>query len=98
MDTAITPPYFGFDDVSFASGQPGIADVSLSGPNLILTCGGGISGQTYLVLMSTNLLQPIPQWTPVATNAPGADGDFSITATNVVDPNVPQRFYILQVQ
>ena len=91
--------YFGLDDVSVSSAQPlGIAGLSLSGANLELNGAGGLSGQTYVVLMGTNLTEPLDQWTPVATNAPAADGNFSITATNAVNPNAPQRFYILQSQ
>jgi hypothetical protein len=48
--------------------------------------------------MSTNLTLPLNQWTPVATNVPGGNGNFTITATNAVDPNAPQCFYILQMQ
>jgi hypothetical protein len=35
---------------------------------------------------------------PVATNVLNADGNFTITATNAVNPNVPQAFYMLQTQ
>jgi hypothetical protein len=95
--------YFGLDDISVtvagsAPTQPQIATVSVAGTNLVLNCGSGTSGQTYYVLMSTNLLKPISQWVPVATNAAASAGDFSITATNAVDPKAPQRFYILELQ
>jgi uncharacterized repeat protein (TIGR03803 family) len=91
--------YFGLDDVSVSSAQPlGLAGISLSGANLILNGTGGLSGQTYVVLMGTNLTEPLGQWTPVATNVPAADGNFSITATNAVNPSAPQLYYILQSQ
>jgi uncharacterized repeat protein (TIGR03803 family) len=93
--------YFGLDEVSVSSAtpaQPGIASVSVAGTNLVLHATDGLSGQTYYVLMGTNLAQPISQWTPVATNVPAAVGEFSITATNAVNPNAPQRFFILQLQ
>jgi hypothetical protein len=48
--------------------------------------------------MSPNLALPLSQWTPVATNTLNAEGNFTITATNAVNPNAPQRFYILKVQ
>jgi hypothetical protein len=48
--------------------------------------------------MGTNLTEPLNQWTPVATNVPGADANFSITATNAVNPSAPQRFYIIELQ
>ena len=91
--------YFGLDDVNVSSTQPlGIAGISLSGTNLVLNGTGGQSGRTYLVLMGTNLTEPLNQWTPVATNVPGADANFSITATNAVNPSAPQRFYIIELQ
>jgi hypothetical protein len=84
--------------VSVAPAQPGIASVSLSGANLVLNATNGQSGATCLVLMSTNLAQPLSQWTPVATNVLSVSGNFTITAINTVTRNVPQRFYILQEQ
>ena len=91
--------YFGLDDVSVLPvAHPNLASVSLSGTNLVLNGINGVSGATNYLLMSTNLSQPLNQWMPVATNVPGADGNFTITATNAVNPNASQRFYILQVQ
>lgn len=52
----------------------------------------GQSGGAYLTLASTNLTLPLNQWTPVATNSLSAYGDFTITATNAVNPNAPQQF------
>src|SRR6185312_12670505 len=86
--------YFGLDDITVASVQSlGIASISRSGTNLVLNGTGGLSNRTYLVLMGTNVMEPLNQWTPVATNVPGADGNFSITITNTVNPAAPQRFY-----
>ena len=44
--------------------------------------------------MSTNVALPFSQWTPVATNVLNASGNFTITATNAVNRNIPKRFYI----
>ena len=91
--------YFGLDDVSVSSVQPlVIASLSFSGTNLVFNGIGGLSNRTYYVLMGTNLTEPFDQWIPVATNVPGADGNFSIIATNAVNPNAPHRFYLLQLQ
>jgi hypothetical protein len=90
--------YLGLDDISVVAAQPVIASFSLSGTNLVVNGNYGLSGRTYSVLMSTNLTLPLNQWTPVATNVPGGNGNFTITATNAVDPNAPQCFYILQMQ
>jgi hypothetical protein len=75
-----------------------ITSFSFSGMNLVVNGANGLSGATYYVLMSTNLTQPLSQWTRVATNILSASGNFTITATNSVDPHAPQRMYILQMQ
>ena len=78
--------------------QPVIVGVRASGANLVLDATNGQSGATYIVLMNSTLAQPVSQWTPVATNVLTASGDFTITATNTVALNVPQRFFVLKVQ
>jgi hypothetical protein len=90
-------------DVAFAAtfagpAQPGITGFKMSGANLVISGSDGLAGQTYYVLMSTNLALPVNQWTSVATNVPGGTGNFTITLTNAVDLNVLQSFYILKVQ
>ncbi|MGA2173548.1 MAG: hypothetical protein ABSH38_01055 [Verrucomicrobiota bacterium] len=77
---------------------PAICSISLSGPNLVLNGSNGQAGATYCVLMSSNLTKPLRQWTAVSTNALSAPGDFSIIATNAVNPGRPQQFYVLQMQ
>jgi uncharacterized repeat protein (TIGR03803 family) len=94
--------YFSLDDISVTSGgpaqpQPQIASFSVTGTNLTLSGGGASPSQTILVLMSTNLLQPLSQWTPISTNASDSSGKFDFTATNAAYPNASQRFYILQL-
>lgn len=82
--------------VSAASPQISITGISLSGPDLVINGANGVSGTTNYVLMSSNLAQPRNLWTPIATNILAASGNFTITATNAVDPNAPQRFYLLK--
>ena len=57
----------------------------------------GLAGIKYLVLASTNLSLPKSQWTPVATNVLGANGNFTLTVTNAVNKAVPKEFYLLQI-
>jgi Pro-kumamolisin, activation domain/Immunoglobulin domain len=78
--------------------QPGITGFTMSGANLVINGNDGLAGQTYYVLMGTNLMLPLSQWTSVATNIPGGTGNFTITLTNAVNLNLPQSFYILKVQ
>ena len=75
---------------------PGINNIGLSGTDLTLNVSSGLAGMTYSVLMSTNLAQPFNQWTLIAANIPGTNGNFSVTITNAVDPDSPQRFYMLR--
>jgi hypothetical protein len=75
-----------------------ITSFSFSGMNLVVNGANGLSGATCYVLMTTNMAQPLSQWTRVATNILSASGNFTITATNSVDPHAPQRMYILQMQ
>jgi PKD repeat protein len=77
---------------------PTITGISLSGTNLVINGTNGFSGITYYVLTGTNLALPRSQWTPVATNIWSANGNFNLIVTNVVNPLVPQQFYLLHVQ
>jgi hypothetical protein len=81
--------------------QPMVASIlgiSLSGTNLVINGSNGLAGETYHVLATTNVSLPFNQWTPVATNVLNATGNFTFTATNAVNPNSQQQFYILQLQ
>jgi len=40
---------------------------------------------------------PPSQWMPVATNVLNMNGNFTLTATNAVEPNALQRFYRLEL-
>ena len=87
--------YF-FDDISVVAVPPAITSINLSGTNLVFHGTNGVAGAAIYVLTSTNVAQPINQWIPVATNVLGASGNFSITATDVVNPIAPQQFYMLR--
>ena len=91
LDLAFTANFAG-------PGQPGIAGFSQSGANLVINGNDGLAGQTYYVLMTTNLALPLNEWTSVSTNVPGGTGNFSITLTNMVNLNAAQGFYILKAQ
>jgi prepilin-type N-terminal cleavage/methylation domain-containing protein len=107
--TAIDPGTgFTFDSRSFATNsarpfleisavpQPEISAVNLSGTNIVLAATNGVAGGAYFVLSSTNVALPLNQWTPVATNVPDGNGNFTITVTNA--DTSPQQFFILQTQ
>ncbi|MGD0812394.1 MAG: glycosyl hydrolase family 28 protein [Verrucomicrobiota bacterium] len=73
----------------------GAASFVSSSGNLILSGAGGTAGATYNVMTSTNVALPLNQWTPVATNQFDVGGNFIFT--NLVQTNVPQRFFRLQI-
>ncbi len=50
---------------------PDITGITLSGTNVILNAANGLSGSTYVTLMSTNLGTPLNHWSPIATNMLG---------------------------
>jgi hypothetical protein len=76
---------------------PVITSFSLAGTNLVLNVANCITGGVYTVWMATNLALPLVNWTALATNVPNG-GNFTFTATNAVNRNTPQSFYLLQTK
>jgi len=72
----------------------GIKTFSLSGTNLVIN-GTNQGAGTFYVLASTNVALPRTNWVAIATNVLGGSGNFSLTATNVISPNILREFYIL---
>ena len=75
---------------------PEIEGVTVSGDGIVFSGTGGVPGGTYYVLTSTNVALPLANWTRATTNLFDGAGAFSVT--NAVDPNVPHRFYLLQLE
>ncbi len=88
------------DPVPFfiAPAQPGIGSLSLTATNLVLNATNVRAGLTYYVLTSADASLPLSRWTPIATNVPGASGNFTIAASNAVTLNAPRQFYILETK
>ncbi len=78
--------------------QPGIVSIALSGTNLVVSGTNGLATGTYYLLASTNMALALNQWPRVATNFMTNNGNFTFTATNTVNPQSAQQFYILQLQ
>jgi autotransporter-associated beta strand protein len=74
---------------------PGITGFKLNGLDVVINGTNGQSGCAYYLLDSTNVAQPLSQWKTVATNVLGANGNFTFTGTNAVNPSYQQQFYIL---
>jgi hypothetical protein len=81
-------------DYTIPMPTPLITGVSVAVTNLVLTATNGITNAVYSVLMSTNLLLPLTNWTMLA-NYTATSGVFTFTATNAVNQSAPQRFYLL---
>ncbi len=67
----------------------------LVGTNLNLSGTGGMAGGTYYVLTSTNVADAVSNWTVSTTNTFDGSGNFSFS--DVLDPAVPQRFYLISI-
>ena len=77
------------------NGPPNISSAYASGGNLIFSGTGGIEGNSYTVLSSTNVALPLTNWFPVITNVFGPGGNFSVT--NPINPSLPRSFFVLRV-
>lgn len=80
--------------VAAFTSRPEFGTVLKSADAIVMNGSNGPPGATYYVLSSTNIATPLSAWTPVLTNAFDANGNFS--ATNLIDPATPQRFFLLQ--
>ncbi len=77
---------------------PLITSFNFSETTLTLNATNGFAGRTYITLVNTNLTKPLNQWSPIATNVLSANGAFTVTAANGVDPDAAQQFYIIELQ
>ena len=78
-----------------ATVPPAFNSINLSSGSLVMGGTGGLSGNSYYVLTSTNLALPFSNWNRLATNQFTAGGNFNFT--NELTTNVPQGFYLLQL-
>jgi autotransporter-associated beta strand protein len=72
-----------------------VAQVSVSGTNLVLSGSGGAADYSYSVLSSTNLVMPPSGWSIVGTG--NFDGSGGFIFTNNINPQAPQQFYEIRV-
>ena len=75
---------------------PVITNFSIAGGNALLNCVNGLAGRTYYLLTSTDLAAA--QWSVIATNILQTNGMFSIGASNAVNFDEIQRYFILEAQ
>jgi hypothetical protein len=77
---------------------PGIANITVSGPGLLVNATNGVANCAYTLLSATNSAQPLAQWTPVATNVPTRAGPFTFTLSNAFNLSQVQQFYTIRAQ
>ncbi|HTV39651.1 MAG TPA: autotransporter-associated beta strand repeat-containing protein [Candidatus Sulfotelmatobacter sp.] len=78
-----------------ATTGPKITSITVNGSTLTITANGSANEQ-YVLMESTNVLTPLP-WAPVLTNTFNNSGVLNLS-TNIINPNTPEEYYILQVQ
>lgn len=64
------------------------------GNGMVFSGNDGTTNGTYYVLTSTNIMTPLSQWTPIATNQFNSQGQFIFT--NPVSTNASQFFILKQ--
>jgi len=77
------------------STPPKITGISISGATLTFSATNGQAGGTFTLLETTNLQLPVSQWTPVFTNMFNGSGNINLS-TNVVNPHIPDEFYLIE--
>jgi hypothetical protein len=78
-----------------APSQPGIAAITATRAELVISGTNGPAGGSYYVLSSTNIVQPVGNWVLWSTNFFDNSGNFSFT--NAIDLDTPQRFFLLRL-
>jgi hypothetical protein len=73
---------------------PHLTGISVVGTMMSISATNGANGGQYVLRGTTNLTLPLAQWTPILTNRFDGSGNLNLS-TNVINPAVPQRFYIL---
>jgi PKD repeat protein len=92
----------GFDTITIGAlsppppPPPEIVSVARSGSELLITVSNGSDNTAYITVASTNLTQPINEWTPLATNTVKSSGTFSITVNNAINFSTAQRYFALK--
>jgi len=75
--------------------RPNIQSFGINGSSFFLTgTNGGNTSTSYIVLTSPDASVPLVNWTRLATNTFDGSGNFAFT--NAVNPNEPQRYYLLK--
>jgi hypothetical protein len=72
---------------------PQFTSISVNGTALTLKAVNGTAGGQFVLLCSTNVNGP---WTAKLTGNYDGNGNLNLTTTNIINPAVPQQFYMLK--
>jgi hypothetical protein len=75
---------------------PHINGMKMNGTTLTMTATNGPANGQFVLMGSTNLALPRSQWTPIFTNSFDGNGNLDLS-TNIINPNSPLEFYLLQM-
>lgn len=79
---------------SLVKPTPHFTGISVNGTTLAISATNGAMSGRYVLLGTTNLTLPLNQWTPLLTNNFAPNGSLNLS-TNIVNPALPQQFYML---
>lgn len=74
--------------------QPFITSIVMNGTEVIVSGTNTVSGGSYYVLSTTNVVLPLSSWSYILTQS---FNGMSFSFTNAVDPGESQRYYLLQL-
>ncbi len=77
----------------YALNPPPALAISRDGANLVFIGTGGPAGGTNYLIASDDLVRPVSQWLPIATNVFDVAGNWALS--NALPVGVPQQFYRL---
>jgi hypothetical protein len=78
-----------------ATPHPVIVQVKITGNGLVFSGSTGAGYASFYLLGATNFSTPVSNWARLLTNQFDAGGNFNFT--NLVNPDWPQGFYLLQI-
>lgn len=81
--------------VSVGAVAPQINGITLSGTNFLMNGAGGAAGYGFSVLSTTDLTQPLTNWTLSATGVCDGSGNFVVTSS--LSSGAPAAYYVIRI-
>jgi len=78
-----------------ASAELKFSTISRTDGSVGMSGSGGSPGAPFKIVTSTDIAAPLASWTEVAAGTFDTSGNFSVTIP--IDPNTPQRFFLIQL-